>query len=359
MGILRLLLAVSVIAAHAGPLFGSTMLPGNFAVETFFMISGFYMSLVLSSKYSGSGAVTMFYSNRFCRLYPTYFVVLLGNWAWFFFVWWWTARLPANGWVREYSQMDLLSKLGLIVSNWTMIGNDLRCLFHFSPEQGFLFLHDYSTATAPDGAKWAGDFGTIGQAWSVGLEIWFYLLVPFLARLHNGMLLFVAVLSAATKLWMEMSGMLTYFFFPAQLFFFIIGMFGQRLTRHLIAKLASPKWGWGMTATLALFMIAFPYIDLAGKRWVFYSLAAVSLPFIFVASKSSNLDRCLGNLSYPIYMVHMLVMAVISAVLGKVDRALPTLAGTLLVSIALVIYLEDPLDKWRQSRVTRWFGPRT
>jgi len=41
MGILRLLLALSVITAHAGPIFGLTSVGGVMAVETFFMISGF------------------------------------------------------------------------------------------------------------------------------------------------------------------------------------------------------------------------------------------------------------------------------------------------------------------------------
>jgi peptidoglycan/LPS O-acetylase OafA/YrhL len=59
MGILRLLLAVSVIAAHAGPILGTMMVPGNYAVETFFMISGFYMSLILNSKYVGKGAISL------------------------------------------------------------------------------------------------------------------------------------------------------------------------------------------------------------------------------------------------------------------------------------------------------------
>lgn len=180
MGVLRLLLAVSVIAAHAGPLFGTSMLPGNFAVETFFMISGFYMSLILSEKYCGPGAIWKFYSNRYLRLYPTYFIIVIATWAWFFVVWAWLKHIPGNSWIEYYGQMTLVPKMALVFSNWSMFGLDIPSLFHFKSDKGFLLFHYYDTATAPDGASWLGDMRTIGQAWSVGLEIWFIFWCHFL-----------------------------------------------------------------------------------------------------------------------------------------------------------------------------------
>ena len=351
MGILRFLLAVSVITAHAGPLFGSTMLPGNYAVEAFFMISGFYMSLVLSEKYQGKGALAKFYSNRFIRLYPTYLLVAAGTWLWFFFVWWWRERVPSNSWMEEYAQMDLMPKLGLIFANWTMIGNDIRCLFHFSPHQGFMVFHDYSSTTAPDGAKWAGDFGTIGQAWSVGLEIWFYMAVPWLARLRTHSLIAIGMISMALKIWLETGGVLTYFFFPAQLVYFVIGMLARQVWSAF--KLQDKKFmpGGLMIALLSISIILFPFVDFSFKRWVFYAIFALSLPSIFDASMHSRPDRWLGNLSYPIYMVHMLVLSVVSAAKINEHRAVLTLLGTLLVSAFLQHFIEDPLDRWRQNRI--------
>jgi len=44
MGVLRLLLAVSVMLCHAG----LQLVDGVTSVRTFFMLSGFYMALVLS-----------------------------------------------------------------------------------------------------------------------------------------------------------------------------------------------------------------------------------------------------------------------------------------------------------------------
>ncbi len=70
MGIIRILLALSVLTAHAGPLpiLGS-LLPGSFAVKAFFALSGFYMAMVSEAKYANPAH---FYWNRFSRIFSGY-----------------------------------------------------------------------------------------------------------------------------------------------------------------------------------------------------------------------------------------------------------------------------------------------
>lgn len=50
MGLARLLLALSVVLAHLPVLLGP-LVNGHVAVQGFFIISGFYMALILDSKY--------------------------------------------------------------------------------------------------------------------------------------------------------------------------------------------------------------------------------------------------------------------------------------------------------------------
>src|SRR3569623_308588 len=77
MGFLRVLLALSVLIAHSEEFLGIKLIGGRLAVETFFIISGFYMSLVLSEKYGHiKNSYKLFISNRFLRLLPVYWVVL-------------------------------------------------------------------------------------------------------------------------------------------------------------------------------------------------------------------------------------------------------------------------------------------
>src|SRR5258708_5802533 len=77
MGLFRLLFALSVVTAHSGPILGSSLIGGKMAVQGFFILSGFYMSLILKKKYSKKkNAYKLFITNRILRIYPTYFVVL-------------------------------------------------------------------------------------------------------------------------------------------------------------------------------------------------------------------------------------------------------------------------------------------
>ena len=56
------------------------MIAGNTAVKAFFIISGFYMTLVLSSKYERKRhSLWLFYSNRVLRIYPMYYATLLAG----------------------------------------------------------------------------------------------------------------------------------------------------------------------------------------------------------------------------------------------------------------------------------------
>jgi peptidoglycan/LPS O-acetylase OafA/YrhL len=71
MGVVRTLLAIAVVVTHTGPLFpGVTMIPGTLAVQAFYVISGFYMALVLSTKYSDHASD--FYAARALRIFPIY-----------------------------------------------------------------------------------------------------------------------------------------------------------------------------------------------------------------------------------------------------------------------------------------------
>ena len=78
MGSLRLFLALSVALGHFGMPLGFPT--SDIAVQSFYVISGFYMALVLNEKY-GPGTYWLFISNRLLRLWPTYIVVLVLSFA--------------------------------------------------------------------------------------------------------------------------------------------------------------------------------------------------------------------------------------------------------------------------------------
>src|SRR5262245_24984807 len=75
MGTIRLLLALSVVLNHSEPLplTGNELVGGKVAVQCFFIISGFYMAMILNNGYTH---LPNFYFNRFIRIFPTYWLVL-------------------------------------------------------------------------------------------------------------------------------------------------------------------------------------------------------------------------------------------------------------------------------------------
>ena len=74
MGTFRFLLAMSVTLGHFGTVWGYHIMNGRMAVQCFFMISGFLISLVLSQKYDPGTADgrALFYTNRALRIFVPY-----------------------------------------------------------------------------------------------------------------------------------------------------------------------------------------------------------------------------------------------------------------------------------------------
>jgi peptidoglycan/LPS O-acetylase OafA/YrhL len=77
MGIIRLLLALAVVIAHAGSISGFRMVEGAIAVQAFYIIPGFYMVLMLNEKYVDQAhSYRLFITNRLLRLHPIYWAML-------------------------------------------------------------------------------------------------------------------------------------------------------------------------------------------------------------------------------------------------------------------------------------------
>lgn len=340
MGILRLFLACSVITGHAvSPILGIKGISGGEAVRIFFVISGFYMSLVLTDKYRSRSA---FYLNRFLRLYPAFLIVAMLTWAWFFISWWWLGRAPTtDGWPEAYASMDGWQRLALIVSNWTMVGQDIPSLFHYKAGAGFSFLAGPTDGTAA--GQWVGYYRTIGPAWSIGSEIWFYLTAPFLVGWRWPWLLLLGLFSYAVFFAMNQSGVvLTGYFFPALLWFFIAGIF-----LHRLYDIAQIHRHLALAAGVIIASIGVAMIGVISTT----TALSVIVPFAFALTKRNAIDAFVGELSYPIYLLHMLVMMMLMNVFH--DASGTSIAVVSIVgAVALVLVVEKPMDRIRQ-RIAR------
>lgn len=351
MGVLRLMLALAVVFEHAPGEFRIKFVPGDIAVEMFFMISGFYMALILSTRYDTTTArgAGVFYLARYLRLWPAYAVTAAVLCAWLAFVFVFTghpAMGPANTWPQS-----LLWRCLIGFSNLTMIGQDILALFHVT-SRGAVEL-----TFGPPNSRGDGSLARIvGQAWSIGIEIWFYLLAPFLIRFRSVGLIAVASASFVLRYILgERFGLGMYFFFPAQLGLFVAGMLAYRWRNTLAAENRS----FALCGLFALIVVivAFGYVvpEVETCKWGLYCLLFVFMPAIFQTFRANSVDRLIGELSYPIYITHNGIISIFGVVYLKLMGAMPPgpLLLLLIVSLAAVLFfaVDAPVDRFRHRLV--------
>lgn len=352
MGALRLFLAISVVIGHTGPLFGLSLMPATEAVRIFFAISGFYMALVLSGRYAGRPM--LFYTNRLARLWPMFLiaqVAIIG----IALASPWTQHPQAPGYfLSDVAHGAWRSPdLAALLPNITMLGGDLLFLFHHGAT-GWHFTFGAIPPVGDPGAIRTGSFLINPPAWSIGTELWFYLLAPLLIPLRLRYLVALACASLGLQLWVEhLHPYTSYFLFPADLCFFLYGVIGFRFAAtglfHRLNGSLGPAIALGVLAVLAGREFI-PFFRNYG--WMHEGIAAVAIPFIFRQAERFRWDRWIGELSYPVYILHAGMITLAAELFGK---ASPGTVLLIVVPLAIAgsLLIEAPLDRWRAARARR------
>jgi peptidoglycan/LPS O-acetylase OafA/YrhL len=376
MGFLRLLLAAAVVAEHSTPIFGLAFTGGHLAVRLFFIISGYYMAMILTTKYTASrpNRYWLFISNRFLRIYPCYYVILFLSLA-FYAAASFHLHHPADRlvlWQTAWSHGQTGGLFFISLCQLTIVGMDSVCVFVYNIAQG-IHLPGPDTAAAsvawlptagadPSGIVPAWRFMFVPQSWAISIELLFYLVVPWLISWRTRNLILLGSLSLASYLanclfvYPALSDLLGYFFFPFHLFLFILGMLAWRYSEVLLARVPRPLKIALVAATFGALAVS-QFLPDAPRNIVCIALMALSLPIFFNWTKDSRLQRRLGDLAYPIYVCHILVKWGLLALMGVSKTRLTSPPGWLLLlcataMAALLMWLVDyPVDRWRQRRV--------
>lgn len=360
------------------------MLSAPMAVVIFFAISGFYMDLVLRTKYEASRAGTfLFWSNRLLRLFPAYWTVLVATVAVY-------GTLVAIGapplaatfkanfpWLGTHALATLSpwSLLFLGFSNIAILFQDVT-LFQTVTANGSLHFTTSSIAASNLPAE---KFLLVPQAWSISLELMFYALAPWLLRRRSTVLVALVAGSLVLRLLLDTVGLRhdpwSYRFFPTELAAFGAGALAHRLSERTRGG-SAPRWLGAIGLAAAALLIIFNggvenllhRARLAGAvlqgstlaHGLAFGAVVASMPFVFELSKRSRMDALLGDLSYPLYLVHLAVIQVgmITAQVYAAHlewlarRGTPYLALiALAVSFGIVFAVERPVDQRRQRRV--------
>jgi peptidoglycan/LPS O-acetylase OafA/YrhL len=316
-GTLRLILAVLVALSHIQYTIHN-LNPGASAVIGFYIVSGFVMTAQLRTFYPDMRSIPNFFLDRFLRIYPQYLLFLLLA----------TAFLAIRGILSAYLSPDMIWKMAL--SNLLII------------PLNYFMLND----------AWS----FIPPAWSLGAEVQFYILVPFLLAWRIRPYAVIGSLIIFSMAWLGILTPDVYGFrlLPGVLFVFLTGSVlydyikgAKRLAILLIALYA---------CVAGLFFIVRqtpPRPDAYYLREVFLGyLIGVPLVLLLSLCKRRTIDEVLGNCAYGTFLCHFLVKWTAPSLHLFEPKASPGLYLLVSVSLgALGFYaVERPLTRLRHRR---------
>lgn len=353
MGIVRLALALAVMCTHLGAFPGYAGMTGGQAVQCFFIISGFYMAMIINERYGvGAAQYRAFLGSRALRIYPLYLLVLglsllaslaIGR------------RNDAGGLLlladdADTGIMNPLTK-GLFAAASLLLVGISWLSFHTAvdAESGGLRLLPYAYGEPHPGNV----YFVMPQAWTLDLEVTFYCLAPLILR-RRGLVAAMLAASLGADVLLR-AGVLGEHAMrntlPAQLWLFCLGALAYGAYARLkdsaqLGRLQQTAF-WASLGLVGLFGL------LPGPVGEFLGLLAFAacLPLVFLYSRHDRRDRTLGELSYPIYLSHFLVIAALQAWAGPLSAGLKAaaLVLTLALSWALYVAVARPLDRLRHS----------
>lgn len=353
MGAIRFLLAITVVINHAGPVFGLVFTDAYIAIKLFYIISGFYMSLILSEKYVGPGRYRLFITNRFLRLFPAYWMVLfLSVSLSLLYRYCLDTSLLLGPWFTRQDFLNPVSAATLILANLTILGQDI--LFFMGLAQGTGNLYFDANALLTPQPAWF--FLVVPQAWTLSLELMFYLLAPFLANRRLWVILCLAAASFATRWYIHIVEVpidpWEQRFFPAEFGFFLMGVVCHRLYARIVNRPIRPWLPRTVTLGFLCFLLAYQFLPGGfAKELVTYGLAVVCLPYAFHYTKHMKLDRMVGELSYPIYISHWLIIVLLRYYYPPALLPALSLVVTVAFCMAFNILFSDRIERYRQKRV--------
>lgn len=343
MGILRLLFALSVVVYHAREPHGIFLFNQTAAILSFFIISGFYMALILDGKYHSK---ISFYISRALRIFPLYWIALLLTLGFGMLKTYLHLGTDENAlthyltYSRHLNPAEMLTEtVNFVTRNITLIATK----DYFSIKENL-----------------APGYLIVSQAWTLQVELLFYLIVPFIVKLKAKLILFTSlyfIVFYGILLPFQILPQNTLTFsFLNYFFYFLLGMCAYRYIHKNIAKRMLTGFSLFIFFFFLLFIIFYQILpgkilDKGFYMGLSYYLAfAVSIPYIFRLTKENKLDRFIGELSYPVYITHMLFAKALFAfhfpqisVFNSVIITIPTI----IFSIIVVRFVQNPIDNFR------------
>lgn len=350
MGLIRLLLALSVVIAHSGPVFGYSIAGGAIAVQSFYIISGFYMTLILREKYIGHNYYKPFIANRILRIYPTYWLLLVLTCLLVIFI-------------PTHSGMNLLQHASRSIQQFISASYPQDNVVNIIQKNIFLITWgNYYMFNSVIGSYNL----LIGQSWTLGLEIIFYIIAPFIVRRRLFSIIAFIALSyivrvIAHHINFETGNNYTLLFFPGVLVFFLLGSLSYYIYKWVERNRIQKRYLLLSLLFCISFTMCYDFFPWDMKilfiplEYYYYLTFIITIGFIFPLTKSIYFDKILANLSYPIYISHQAIILFMREYIKLNARSYSFSAVIIISSIlfGFIIYkfFEEPIDKFRHTKI--------
>lgn len=332
MGYFRLSLALLVCANHLWSVYAV----GRYAVFSFYIISGYLMASVTYEKYGTTcRGYFLYVANRMLRIYPIYFIVLIFSVITLFI-------LKEHNTVQFDPNLFIPNSVSSWFMNISLIGLDFNVLHR-----------------------------TVPQAWTLFIEITFYLIIPLAIRAGKATVLLWLAISVAYHVYL-----LVYPVNPepwsawfARYGDVFSGSLGFALgcsirVFHLRALINKTSLKISILGLLFIYGIVCyrMLVDttIINNEWLSTYLYYASMFFtcVFVANtaknKPSRTDLFIGKFSYPVYLTHLIAGFIIYSSFNVDKSFILFIYGTvlsILISIIL-IKIESMIDR-KRSIITK------
>jgi peptidoglycan/LPS O-acetylase OafA/YrhL len=213
------------------------------AVACFFIVSGFYMAMVINEKYAktdGKSWISTFYLARFFRLYPLYFVMATVMAIWF-------ALTVSPNAFTSILPIPIEQQFAIAALNIVVIGQDLYEAVCQGTAQHSMpgFMASLREFLGPN--FFNEQYMLVGQAWSLSSEFLFYLIAPFVVRSPVKTAIAFGV-GVAIRFWLiyihgYRSGIWGYWFFPGSACLFFLGSLGYHLHKKIKIPIRDDRIG--------------------------------------------------------------------------------------------------------------------
>ena len=273
------------------------------------------MALVITEKYSKlspSSWVYTFYQSRILRLAPTYLIICLFE-ALLYIRHDTPNIFSANG-------LTLQARSALLFINFFIFGQDTwqTILSHAPTNIPNTFIE--SAITFFGNNAFEPIYVYIGQAWSLGIELIFYVIAPFVVMSRTRTIVLFITCLLIRFYFIEHADLFPNDpwrsrFFASNLTFFFLGVASYWIYARAVSLRHSKTIGHMVAIVGMCYLIGSVYFS-GGvflfdgaedydqiRLWIFYLLFTVGMPFLFILSKDIKWDSYVGEISYPILSI--------------------------------------------------------